>query len=139
SQRYTLVINYFYLLQYIGTQAFAFIFGLAGTAVLLDNSVRDSKLQPRIKESMRRLIMNSHHEESRQTLAIIQESIACCGADGAQDYLSLQQPLPTECRDTVTGNPFYHGCVDELTWFFEQKCAWVAALAMTVCFLHVSN
>lgn len=64
--------------------------------------------------------------------------IACCGADGPGDYLSLQQPLPSQCRDTVTGNPFFHGCVSELTWFFEQKCAWVAGLAMTVCFFHVS-
>jgi len=127
------------LLVYIGTQVVGFIFGLAGSAVLLDNSARDSHFQPRIRESMRRLIINAHHEESRQTLAMIQEGIACCGADGASDYLSLQHPLPNECRDTVTGNPFYHGCVDELTWFFEQKCAWVAGLAMTVCFFHVLN
>lgn len=64
--------------------------------------------------------------------------VGCCGADGANDYLSLQQPLPTQCRDTVTGNPFYHGCVDELTWFFEEKTAWVVGLAMSVCFAHVS-
>lgn len=64
--------------------------------------------------------------------------IACCGADGPDDYLVLQQPLPTECRDTVTGNPFFHGCVDELTWFFEAKCAWIAALAMLVAFITVS-
>lgn len=65
--------------------------------------------------------------------------VGCCGADGANDYLSLQQPLPSQCRDTVTGNPFYHGCVDELTWFFEEKTAWVVGLAMTVCFVHVSE
>jgi CD9 antigen len=127
------------LLVYIGTQVVAFIFGLAGSAVLLDNSARDSHFQPRIRESMRRLIINAHHEPSRQTLAMIQEGITCCGADGASDYLNLKQPLPNECRDSVTGNPFYHGCVDELTWFFEQKCAWVAGLAMTVCFFHVIN
>ncbi|KAH0811487.1 hypothetical protein GEV33_011304 [Tenebrio molitor] len=126
-------------LPYIGTQVVAFIFGLAGSAVLLDNSARDSHFQPRIRESMRRLIINAHHEPSRQTLAMIQEGITCCGADGASDYLNLKQPLPNECRDSVTGNPFYHGCVDELTWFFEQKCAWVAGLAMTVCFFHVIN
>ncbi|CAH1967219.1 unnamed protein product, partial [Acanthoscelides obtectus] len=124
---------------FIGSQVLSFIFGLSGSAVLLDNSARDSHFQPRIRESMRRLIMNAHHEASRQTLAMIQENIACCGADGAHDYLDLQQPLPSQCRDTVTGNPFYHGCVDELTWFFEEKCAWVAALAMTICFLNVSR
>ncbi|KAG5886197.1 hypothetical protein JTB14_028028 [Gonioctena quinquepunctata] len=86
---------------------------------------------------MRRLIMNAHHEQSRQTLSMIQENIGCCGADGANDYLSLQQPLPSTCRDTVTGNPFFHGCVDELTWFFEEKCGWVAALVMILCFIHL--
>jgi hypothetical protein len=54
----------------------AFIFGLAGSAVLLDNSARDSHFQPRIRESMRRLIINAHHEPSRQTLAMIQEGVS---------------------------------------------------------------
>lgn len=53
-----------------------FIFSLAGSAVLLDNSARDSNFQPRIRESMRRLIMNAHHDESRQTLAMIQENVS---------------------------------------------------------------
>ncbi|XP_974194.1 tetraspanin-2A [Tribolium castaneum] len=127
------------LLVYIGAQVLGFIFGLAGAAVLLDNSARDSHFQPKIRESMRKLIINAHHEPSRQALAMIQEGIGCCGADGAKDYLSLKQPLPNECRDSVTGNPFFHGCVDELTWFFEQKCAWVAGLAMTICFFYVIN
>lgn len=127
------------LLVYSGTQILSFIFELAGAAVLLDNSTRNSNLQYSIRESMRRLIMNAHHEESRQTLAMIQENIGCCGADGARDYMTLHQPLPIQCRDTVTGNAFYHGCVDELTWFFEEKCGWVAGLAMTACLINVIN
>lgn len=65
--------------------------------------------------------------------------IGCCGADGPRDYLDLKKPLPRECRDTVTGNAFFHGCVEELTWFFEEKCAWIAALAMSAAMFHVSN
>uniref|UniRef100_A0A6P7FT35 Tetraspanin-2A n=1 Tax=Diabrotica virgifera virgifera TaxID=50390 RepID=A0A6P7FT35_DIAVI len=130
-------IKFLSLFQYIGTQVLSFIFGLSGSAVLLDNSARDSHFQPRIRESMRRLIMNAHHDQSRQTLAMIQENVGCCGADGATDYLSLQQPLPSQCRDTVTGNPFFHGCVDELTWFFEEKCGWIAGLAMAICMINV--
>ncbi|XP_050298592.1 tetraspanin-2A [Anthonomus grandis grandis] len=127
------------LFAYIGAEAFSFILLLAGSAVLLDNSVRDSHFQPRVRESMRQLIMNAQYEPARNTLAMIQEGIACCGADGPDDYLTLQQPIPTECRDTVTGNPFFHGCVDELTWFFEAKCAWIAALAMLMAFISVMN
>jgi len=127
------------LLVYAGTQVLAFLVLLAGSAVLLDNSARDSHFQPRVRESMRQLIMNSQYDHARNTLSMIQEGIACCGADGPDDYLILQQPLPTECRDTVTGNPFFHGCVDELTWFFEAKCAWIAALAMLVAFISVMN
>lgn len=135
----TLQENSSVLLIFIATQVFCFVVLLAGSAVLLDNSARESHFQPRVRESMRLLIMNLQNEDSKRTVAMIQEGIGCCGADGPGDYLSLQQPLPTECRDTVTGNPFFHGCVDELTWFFEVKCAWIAALAMLVAFINVIN
>jgi hypothetical protein len=64
--------------------------------------------------------------------------IGCCGADGPNDYIQLLKPLPTECRNTVTGNAFFHGCVDELTWFLEDKAGWLAALTLAVCFINVS-
>lgn len=65
--------------------------------------------------------------------------IGCCGADGPQDYMNLYQPLPSECRDSVTGNAFFTGCVDELTWFLEEKAGWIAGLAMTLTLIHVIN
>lgn len=49
----------------------------------------------------------------------------------------LRQPLPSTCRDTVTGNAFFHGCVDELTWFLEDKSGWVAGLAMALATIQV--
>jgi hypothetical protein len=64
--------------------------------------------------------------------------IGCCGADGPMDYLQLLKPLPTECRDTVTGNAFFHGCVDELTWFLEDRAGWLSGLVLTACLIHVS-
>ena len=63
--------------------------------------------------------------------------IGCCGADGSNDYIIMRQPLPSTCRDTVTGNAFFHGCVDELTWLLEDKSSWVAGLAMTLAFISV--
>lgn len=54
----------------------------------------------------------------------------------------LRQPLPASCRDTVTGNAFFHGCVDELTWFLEDKSVWIAAIAIalsTVCVSIIYN
>lgn len=65
--------------------------------------------------------------------------IGCCGADGPNDYMQLLKPLPTECRDTVTGNAFFHGCVDELTWFLEERAGWLSGLVLTVCFIDVST
>ncbi|GLH05531.1 Tetraspanin-2A [Gryllus bimaculatus] len=65
--------------------------------------------------------------------------VGCCGADGPSDYLLLHQPLPSECRDSVTGNAFFYGCVDELTWFFEEKSGWVCGLVMTLCAIQVIN
>ncbi|KAF5297985.1 hypothetical protein FQA39_LY11860 [Lamprigera yunnana] len=129
----------FALLTYIGTQAVGFICGTLGAAFLLENSTQDSQMQPLIRESMRRLIMNAHHDWSKQTLSLVQEDVGCCGADGPNDYLDLKQPVPTQCRDTVTGNSFYHGCVQELTWYFEEKAAWITGLTMVVCLLLVCN
>ncbi|XP_057331762.1 tetraspanin-2A [Microplitis mediator] len=121
----------------IGLQLFAFVFGLAGAAVLLDYSTYDSKIQPIIHRSMTSLIINSQYERPSQILKIVQENIGCCGAKGPMDYLDLLKPLPTECRDTVTGNAFFHGCVDELTWYLESRSGWLAGLALALCMLHI--
>ncbi|XP_069696836.1 tetraspanin-2A [Periplaneta americana] len=124
---------------FVAVQVLCFILGTAGAAVLLDYSTYDSKLQPLIRDRMRRLISESHNEYASSVLRMVQESIGCCGADGPNDYLQLLKPLPTECRDTVTGNAFFYGCVDEMTWFLEDKSAWLSGLALTVCFIHVIN
>lgn len=124
---------------YIGTQLLAFLGFVAGAAILLNFTTKNSDLQPIVRESMRRLIMNKHYQRGQETLAMIQEHIGCCGADGAGDYIQLRQPLPSQCRDTVTGNAFFHGCVEEMTWFFEEKCAWIAALAMACAMINVIN
>lgn len=64
--------------------------------------------------------------------------VGCCGADGPNDYIILRQPLPIECRDTVTGHAFSNGCVDEMTWYLEDKSIWAAALAMSLAMIHVN-
>lgn len=121
------------------TQVIAFLIGLAGTAVLLDYSTYNSHIQPILRDVFRKLIMNSQYDDVSYVLNQVQESVSCCGADGPADYLSLRKPLPTECRDTVTGNAFFYGCVEELTWFLEERAAWLAGIAMTLCFSHVVN
>ncbi|KAK9759286.1 Tetraspanin family [Popillia japonica] len=129
----------FLIFIFIGTQLLVFVGYVAGTAILLNFTTKNSAIQPIIRESMRRLIMNKHYQKGQETLALIQEHIGCCGADGPDDYIFLRQPLPSQCRDTVTGNAFFHGCVEEMTWFFEEKCAWIAALAMTNAMIHIIN
>lgn len=49
----------------------------------------------------------------------------------------MRQPLPSSCRDSVTGNAYFHGCVDELTWILEDKSSWIAGLAMILAFIQV--
>uniref|UniRef100_A0A1L8DJV0 Tetraspanin n=2 Tax=Nyssomyia neivai TaxID=330878 RepID=A0A1L8DJV0_9DIPT len=128
------------LYMFIGTQGFCFLFGTIGAAVLLSFSTIGSFVQPLIWDTITRLIMaSSHHQPSRDILKMIQESVGCCGADGPNDYIVLKHPLPRECRDSVTGNAFFHGCVDELTWFLEDKSGWVAGLAMALALMHVIN
>ena len=29
--------------------------------------------------------------------------VGCCGADGSDDFINAKKPVPTECRDMVTG------------------------------------
>lgn len=124
---------------FAGTQGLCFLVGLAGTAVLLDFSTYNSTIQPLLRRVFLQLIMNSQYEDVSYVLNQVQESVSCCGADGASDYLTLRKPLPTECRDTVTGNAFFYGCVEELTWFLEERSAWVAGIAMSLCLGHVVN
>jgi len=68
---------------------------------------------------------------------VIWFQIGCCGADGPNDYLSLRKALPTECRDTVTGNAFFYGCADEVTWFLEDKSRWTTNIAISIAALEV--
>ncbi|OAD59425.1 23 kDa integral membrane protein [Eufriesea mexicana] len=125
------------LYAYIGLQLLSYAVGLVGTALLLDYSTYDSKIQPLIRRSMTTLINNYHNERAVFILQLIQESIGCCGADGPMDYLALKKPLPTECRNTVTGNAFFHGCVEEISWFLEGRTGWLAGLALALCMLHI--
>lgn len=132
-----LMENILALYIHVGLQFFSFVCGLAGAAIILDYSTYDSKIQPIIQRSMYNLISNSQHETASYILRVIQETVGCCGADGPRDYTRLRKPLPTECRDTVTGNAFHHGCVEELSWFLEARSGWLAGLAMALCMLHV--
>lgn len=127
------------LLIFMVTQVICFLLAIFGTAILLEHSTYDSRIQPMIRHTMTRLIMRSEYEPASEWLRLIQESVGCCGADGPNDYLVLRQPLPLECRDTVTGHAFANGCVDEMTWYLEDKSIWAAAMAMSLAMLHVIN
>ncbi|XP_076663003.1 tetraspanin 2A [Andrena cerasifolii] len=122
---------------FAGLQMFCYVLGLVGTCILLDYSTYDSKIQPLIRRSMTALIEKYHDERASFVLRLIQESIGCCGADGPMDYLKLKKPLPNECRNTVTGNAFFYGCVDEISWFLEGRSGWLAGLALALCLLHI--
>ncbi|XP_076392358.1 tetraspanin 2A isoform X2 [Megachile rotundata] len=125
------------LYVYVGLQLLSYVLGLVGTAILLDYSTYDSKIQPLIRRSMTSLISRSQDDRATYILQLIQESIGCCGADGPMDYLTLRRPLPTECRNSVTGNAYFHGCVEEISWFLEGRSGWVAGLALALCVLHI--
>ncbi|XP_052873323.1 tetraspanin-2A [Anopheles cruzii] len=124
---------------FIGTQVLLFVLTVIGSAILLDFSTMNSSIQPLIRHTMLRFIVTSEHPHSSAALKLIQESIGCCGADGPNDYMVMRQPLPLECRDTVTGNAFFHGCVNELTWFLEDKSVWAAIMAMILAAVHTCN
>ncbi|XP_039299587.1 tetraspanin-2A [Nilaparvata lugens] len=126
------------LLANTGAQMLCFVVGMIGAAMLKDYSTYKSEIQPVIRRQMLRLIsMYPEDYYATNVLKTIQENIGCCGADGANDYIGLKRALPAECRDTVTGNCYFHGCVDELTWTLDERCFWPIYIAITQCFLHV--
>uniref|UniRef100_A0A1A9VCR9 Tetraspanin n=1 Tax=Glossina austeni TaxID=7395 RepID=A0A1A9VCR9_GLOAU len=132
-----LMENTLALLVYICAQIFSFIIALSGSGVLLNYSTMHSSLQPLLLNSLNRFVSTSETRYSSYVLNMIQENIGCCGATGPWDYLDLYQPLPSSCRDAVSGNAFFNGCVDELTWFFEDKSSWIVALALTLALLNI--
>ncbi|XP_025423507.1 tetraspanin-2A [Sipha flava] len=125
------------LMANAGLHLFSFFLMLLGSGVLLENTTIGSDIVPAIRETLMNLIMQSHSESSMHTLNMIQESIGCCGADGPNDYLSLRKALPTECRDTVTGNAFFYGCADEVTWFLEYNSRWTTNIAISIAALEM--
>ncbi|KAM3967971.1 tetraspanin 2A isoform 1-T1 [Aphomia sociella] len=134
-----LMENVTILFAYIGTQIASFVFGLIGACVVLDFSTYDSSIQPLIKDIILRMMHNPQHEGSRLVLRMVQEGIGCCGANGPMDYIHYNKPLPSECRDSVTGNAYFHGCVDEMTWYLEGKTTWLAGIVLASCFICVIN
>ncbi|KAL0884129.1 hypothetical protein ABMA27_016148 [Loxostege sticticalis] len=134
-----LMENVVLLYGYIASQIATFIFGLVGATVVLDFSTYDSSIQPLIRNSIVGLMNNPQHEGSRAILRMVQEGIGCCGADGPMDYINLNKPFPAECRDSVTGNAYFHGCVDELTFYLESKTGWLAGIVLAACMIAVIN
>jgi len=59
-----------------GLYIFEFLICIVGSAVLLDHSTYDSKLQPLIRKSMLYLISESQWERSGQLLTLIQENVS---------------------------------------------------------------
>lgn len=125
------------LFVFILTQILCFLLCIIGAAVLLEHATHNSRIQPIIRYAMTRFIMTSEYPASANALKMIQENIGCCGAEGPNDYMLLRQPLPLECRDTVTGNAHFNGCVNELTWYLEDKSIWSAAMAMALAGIHI--
>ncbi|XP_075158877.1 tetraspanin 2A [Haematobia irritans] len=132
-----LMENTLALFVFIGTQIFGFIVSIAGSALLMQYSTMHSSLQPLLQSSISSFVSTSESPYSSYVLNMIQENIGCCGATGPWDYLDLHQPLPSSCRDAVSGNAFFNGCVDELTWFFEGKSSWIVAIALALGMLNI--
>lgn len=66
----------FFFPQFTITQIICFILAIVGTAILLEHSTYESRIQPMIRHSMNRLIMYSEYEPSTTMLRLIQESVS---------------------------------------------------------------
>ncbi|XP_054264043.1 tetraspanin-2A isoform X2 [Macrosteles quadrilineatus] len=122
-------------------QLVLFVLGLLGAAVLLTFTSVGSATQSTINSSMVNLITYyPQNDWANGRLSFIQENVGCCGGSGGpNDYVNRWKPLPTECRDSVTGNAFFYGCAEEVTWYLEGRCYWITGLTLVLCFFHVIN
>uniref|UniRef100_A0A0A9VZ36 Tetraspanin n=1 Tax=Lygus hesperus TaxID=30085 RepID=A0A0A9VZ36_LYGHE len=128
------------LLANIVVQLLLFILGLAGAMVLMENSAYQSAIHPVIKTVMLRLIQIApNYDKASYSLSLLQEDIGCCGANGVDDYFNMKRAVPSECRDPITGNVYYYGCADELTWFLEQRSGWLIGLVIALCCKKMLN
>lgn len=68
------------------TQVICFLLAIFGTAILLEHSTYDSRIQPMIRHTMTRLIMRSEYEPASEWLRLIQESVSFCVVSCERDF-----------------------------------------------------
>lgn len=70
-------LTYFLLyFQFTITQIICFLLAIFGTAILLEHSTYNSRIQPMIRYTMHRLIMQSEYPPATDMLRLIQESVS---------------------------------------------------------------
>lgn len=67
---------FFPLLQFTVTQIICFLLAIFGTAILLEHSTYNSRVQPMIRHTMNQLIMKSEYQPAQDWLRLIQESVS---------------------------------------------------------------
>ncbi|BES91301.1 Tetraspanin family [Nesidiocoris tenuis] len=136
----TISENIILLLANIVVQVLLFIIGMAGACVLMQNSAYKSSIHPVISSVMLKLIeLAPNYDAAAYSLSLLQEDIGCCGANGVDDYFNMKRAVPNQCRDSVTGNVYFYGCADELTWFLEQRSSWLIGLVIALCCKKMLN
>ena len=63
--------------------------------------------------------------------------VGCCGANGSEDYIGANKPVPFECRDVVTGNEFGAGCCQALAWWLEPWTAALVGFSLGLFLIHI--
>jgi len=78
-----------------------------------------------------------YDDRARRILKIIQEYVRCCGADGSDDYINANKPVPWECRDRTTGSEYAYGCQQSFAWYIEPWTAAIAGTLVTFLVIHI--
>ncbi|KAL0273035.1 UNVERIFIED_CONTAM: hypothetical protein PYX00_005810 [Menopon gallinae] len=118
---------------------FIYLFCVIGSAILLNYSTLHSPIQDKIKKAILDLIARPSNSRGYGILQSIQESMACCGANGANDYSVNKHAILPQCRDAVTGSAYIYGCTERLATFLGEKTGWLSGIALLICALSVST
>jgi len=132
------------LLVYSVCVIICIVLEIAGTTMLLVYGTTSETNAEWLQDKLYSLIIAKDYDlDSKDTIHKIQEWMRCCGANGINDYIKWNKPVPYSCFDPVTGNAWYKkdygyvGCVTGFAWYVQPVTRWGGVIALLLAFFQL--
>lgn len=130
--------NPFLLFVFIIVNIVLAIVEVAGAAYALNHGVLWSALTPWLEDRFLYLVHEAYYNErSARIVRIMEEDLGCCASTGWQNYDDFHKPIPSECRNPLTGNMYVYGCSIIFSDFVEIYMAWLAGMTLLLVALQI--